>query len=502
LRAGAPPGLLAAMSLRERLASGIGWTATAHWVSTLTGLVTVVVLGRLLVPGDFAVVAAAGALAALVGIVQESGLGAAVVQHAGDDDRAATTALVLNVALATAGLALCVAVSPWLAAFFQIEQRAALAVAFTPLWLRAWTNVPKARLQKALAFRQFAMIELSAALVYPAVAVPLALGGTGAWALVLGQCAAGVASAAAAWLLARWRPRLRDLDWEVGRRLASFGRPILGANLLAMVNDQIDNWVTGRLLGPSALGLYAMAFRIANLPRTGFTFVVSQVLYPALARLHDDQDRFRAVFLRSLHWVAVLSVPASVGLALLAPDLIRVVLGTRWEDAATPTRILAGFGLLASLSATTGDVFKAAGRPQLILRIGLVHSAALWLGLAMLARRGLGGVALAVTLATAASSLAAFTGALAILRLRVTALVRALAAPVLATATMTGVLLGLRDLVLPAGGAGLAGAVLAGAGSYAVALALCAPGDLRELGSLLGVAWPARGRLRPALRSR
>jgi O-antigen/teichoic acid export membrane protein len=76
-----------------------------------------------------------------------------------------------------------------------------------------------------------------------------------------------------------------------------------------------------------ALGLDAVRARerVANLPRAGFTFVVSQVVYPALARLQDDQRRFRLLFLRSLHRVATFSIPASVGLAILAPELVHVV---------------------------------------------------------------------------------------------------------------------------------------------------------------------------------
>jgi PST family polysaccharide transporter len=245
-----------------------------------------------------------------------------------------------------------------------------------------------------------------------------------------------------------------------------------------------------------------MAFRVANLPRTGFTFVVSQVVYPALAQLQNDRSRFRTLFLRSLHWVAVLSVPSSVGMAILAPDLIHVVLGPRWDGAATATRVLAGFGLLASLSATTGDVFKAAGRSGLIFRIGLVHSATLWLGLALLAARGLPWVALAVTLATAASSTVAFACALRVLELGRGSVVRALAAPAGATAVMAAALLAIRPLASSPGVLTLGVEILAGMLAYAATMALLAPEDVRELAGILGVRQGQGGRLRTALRSR
>jgi PST family polysaccharide transporter len=474
------------MSLRARMVTGVAWTGAARWIGAASSVVSMAVLARLLVPEDFAVVAAAGAVTGLLGIVQDSGLGAALVHQAGDDRRAATTALTFHLVLATIGVGICLALTPWLAAFFHIQHPAALAVGFAPLWLRAWTIVPTARLQKALAFRRCAAVRTAPSLVYPLVSVPLAVAGLGPWALVLGQAAAGTAAAAAAWALARWRPRLREFDWATGRKLAAYGRPILGASLLGTVNDRIDRLVAGRVLGPAALGLYATAFGVATLPRTGVTFAVSEVLFPALSGLRDDEPRFRALFLRSLHWVGTFTIPAAVGLALLAPELVHTVLGPRWAPAVTPVRVLAGFAALASLSGTTGDVFKASGRPELVFRIGLVHSLVLWPGLALLAPYGLPWVALAVTLATAVSAITAFACALSILRLRATAVLRALGAPIVASAAMAVAILAARSLLsLPVSPVALVVLAALGGAAYALVLALLAFEDVTELAAML-----------------
>ena len=473
------------MTLRARVAVGLGWVGGAHWLGMAIAIVTTAVVARFLVPADYAVVAAAGALAGVVGALQESGIGAAVVQHTGDGDRAAATGLVLNLAAATAGVLVCLAATPWLAAFFQIDRPGALAVAFAPLWLRAWVNVPLARLQKALDFRRCALIEGVQGVCYPAVTIPLAIAGAGVWALVIGQAAAGVAGAAAAWALSPWPPRLADVDWATGRELLRYGRPLVWSNLLGMVNDRVDNWVTGRLLGPSALGLYAMAFRLATLPRTGFTFVVSRVLFPAMATLQGDERRLREAFLRALHWVAALAMPASVGLALVAPEVVAVALGPSWGGTVTPLRVLAGFAFFAALAATTGDVFKATGRSVLILRLGFLHSAVLFVGLALLASGGIAWVALAVTIATLVSSTGAFVCVLWTLRLGPVVLVRALAGPALATAVMTVALVALVPLPMAVAVGRLAVLVGVGILVYGTVLALVSPGDVREAGAAL-----------------
>jgi O-antigen/teichoic acid export membrane protein len=421
------------------------------------------------------------------------------VQHAGDGRRAATTGLLLNLAGATAGLALCLALTPWLAGFFRIDEPAALAVAFTPLWLRAWMNVPLARLQKALDFRRCALVEAAQVLTYPALTIPLAVTGAGAWALVVGQAGAAAAGALAAWLLSAWRPRLREFDWETGRALLRYGRPLVWSNLLGMVNDRVDNWVVGRVLGPTALGLYVMAFRLATLPRTGFTFVVSRVLFPAMTTLQGDERRMREAFLRALHWVAACAIPASVALAMLAPDIVAVALGPGWGGVVTPLRVLTGFALVASLAATTGDVFKATGRSVLIFRIGLVHSAVLWTGLALLAPRGVAWTGLAVSLAAGVSGAVAFACAVATLRIRAGMLARVLAAPVAATLVMAAALAAAGELPLAPGAVRLVVSTALGMAAYAGAHLLLAPEDVRELGDALAAVRGRRTRSSRAL---
>ena len=229
---------------------------------------------------------------------------------------------------------------------------------------------------------------------------------------------------------------------------------------------------------------YAMAFRLATLPRTGFTFVVSRVLFPAMATLQGDERRLGEAFLRALHWVAALAKPTSVGLALVAPDVVTVALGPRWAGTVTPLRILAGFAFFASLAATTGDVFKATGRSVLIFRLGLVHSATLVPGLALFASKGIAWVALAVTVATVVSSASAFACVLWTLRLGPAVIARVLAAPAIAALVMAFAV-GSEPVHAVTAAARLGLLVPLGVVVYAAVLALVAPGDIREVGAAL-----------------
>ena len=148
-------------------------------------------------------------------------------------------------------------------------------------------------------------------------------------------------------------------------------------------------------------------------------------------------------------------------------------------------RVLAGFALVGSLAATTGDVFKATGRSVLIFRIGLVHSAVLWTGLALLAPRGIAWAGFAVSLAATVSGATAFGCAILALGVRPGMLARVLATPLGATVAMTAVLLGARAVPVAPGAVRLVGLTLVAIAAYVGSHALLAPGDVREVGGAL-----------------
>jgi hypothetical protein len=387
------------VSLRARVAVGLGWTGGAHWFGVVTATVTTAVVARYLVPEDFAVVAAAGALAGVLGALQESGIAAAVVQHAGDGARAATTGLLLNLAGATAGFAVCLVLTPWLAAFFQIQEPAALAVAFSPLWLRAWMNVPLARLQKALDFRRCALVEAAQVLTYPALTIPLAVTGAGAWARRRAGAAGGGRARRVAALA--WRPRLRDFDWETGRAPSATGARSSGRTSSAWrTTASTTGWSARARSGGARPLRHGVPARDAAAHR------VHVRREPRALPYDDDAPGRRAPDARGVPARAPLGGSLrDAGERRAAPSRPTSspwpsVRGGRRRDAAPRADRLRARRLLA---ATTGDVFKATGRSVLIFRIGLVHSVVLWTGLALLAPRGIAWTGLAVSIAATAS---------------------------------------------------------------------------------------------------
>lgn len=477
-------------SLGDRVRDGVRWSAGAQYAGMVVRLAVAVALARLLGPADFGVMALAMAIVGVAALVQESGLGAALVRHRGPLEPAAGAMLLL-----TGAGGVLLAIGVWLAAPLAaglLEQPPlvpvlrAMAVACL---LRAAAQTPRALLQRALRFRALALLELGATAVYGAVGLGFALAGAGVWSLVAAQLANELTVACGAWAL---RPVAlpRAIEPGVMRALAAFGRPVMAANLLSLVHTQLPTLVAGRLLGAAGTGFWAVGARWASLPVIGITHVAGRVAYPALARL-DDPRRLAAGWLRVLGTVLALAVPVAIGLALLGDALVRTLYDARWEPAIGVLRWLAFFGLFHATAATTGELFKAAGRPRWVAGWALVYDALLVAGLVWLApRHGLTGIAIAVTAAPALVMVGSIASAARLLAVPARGLAGAVVPPVLAALVLAAVVVAVRGLVRLAGGGSpleLVAGGAAGALAYAATLRVLAPAAVAELRGLLGL---------------
>jgi lipopolysaccharide/colanic/teichoic acid biosynthesis glycosyltransferase/O-antigen/teichoic acid export membrane protein len=483
----------ATASLGGQVVSGIKWSAVAYYSDSILRLGISILLARLLSPTEFGLIALATSVVGILALVQESGLSAALVQHRGALDPAATAALYLTF---SAGVALSLATwitAPWIASYLD---QPALASVLAPLsllfLLHGLAHAPKAILQREMAFRALAAVRLAGTLAYGAIATGLAFAGYGVWSLVAATLLAEATLTAGCWLVCPWRPRSARFDWHAARELSDFGRHILGANVLSLARERLPVLVIGKLLGAELVGLYWMAQRWAALPVEGVTFVVARVSYPVYARLRDDPQRFTRAYTLTLQAILLLAAPAAIGLCLVAEPLVAALYDPRWQGAGTLLAILSFYGLFHAIAASTGEVFKAAGAPRLVLVYAIVYIVSL-AGLLFVMRSSLtlDGVALAVTASSATVAVGALVSTCRLLRMPLRQVLAKFALPALGVAVMALVVLAVAHLSEPLGLPPWARVLLhclTGAASYAAVILLHRRDWARYVATRAGIA--------------
>jgi O-antigen/teichoic acid export membrane protein len=193
------------------------------------------------------------------------------------------------------------------------------------------------------------------------------------------------------WLIPR-RP-----DWRVLKGLLGYGIQSTGSGFLTFLNTNWDDWLVGRVLGTTSLGYYSKAYNVSNKGIVGFNrSVISGVLFPSFAKIQDDRERLTRVYLKGLSMVALIMTPLSLGLLVIAPEMVPIVLGDKWIPMVATLQIFALMAFVRPLAGSTSPLFLGVGRPGLNLRVNLVLLAAMVPLVLLLLDRGIEGVAVAV----------------------------------------------------------------------------------------------------------
>jgi lipopolysaccharide exporter len=346
---------------------GVLWNYASVVTTKGGSLLTTVVLARLLTPADFGLITFAVIAIDLLGLLQDLGLGAALIRHRAAA-AAADTVFTLNLLLATMLMILAVLFAPYASAWAGEPSVASLLrVLGATFLLDALGAIHFVRLRSAMDFRRKLGADAARATAKAAVAIGCGLAGAGVWSLVAGQIAGALVGTIAVWRLSPWIPRLR-IDLPLSCKLLRFGSPFMMCNVLTVLGANLALLAVGRS-GAAALGAYSIAEKLPTLVIGNLMWVAADVLFPAYARLERGSERLRSALLDTVRVSAVVYVPLGLGIALSADVLVPAVLGAGWESAVGPLRLLALSALVSSLTFHFGDMLKGIGRANLVLKV-------------------------------------------------------------------------------------------------------------------------------------
>lgn len=306
------------------------WVGWSKGFVQFLSFVSTLYIARLLSPNDYGLMAMTGIWVGTLAIVTEMGLTAVVIQFKNLDDRELNLCFWAALGVAGSGYGALYAAAPAIATWFEVPALCEVlrAVSLT-LPLNAVRIVPDALLRKALALDKTSRAEILSVAVAIPVQVAMAIAGYGVWALVAGTLLMPIVQGVVTFILSAWRPGLR-MGSTRARALLNFGSAKLGGSVGWAIYEQSDTLILGKISGEVGVGLYSMAKQIALLPVHKISVVVNQIAVPLMAGLQDSVEQMRSVFLRQIRMVACLTCPLCIGLAVVAEDLVSVVLTEKW----------------------------------------------------------------------------------------------------------------------------------------------------------------------------
>lgn len=359
-------------NLRRNVVRAVGASSVGTLLAKIISLTSTLVLARLLTPEDFGLMAMASTVTGFIGFFNEIGLGAAIIQK--QDLKKDETSSCFGIALiASSLLTLVIAGLSWPAAtFFNMPQlQNLLCVLGLGFVFGALNTVPLALLRKELRFQTVLWLGVCNSIVQSFVAIPLASLGYGYWSIVGGFFAAQIVTTVWYWSAAKWRPTW-PLHVRKGLPLLGYGASITSTRLLWHAYMNADKLIIGKILGEGAVGLYDVSRSLASLPTSQVSGMVTNIATPVFAKLQSELDQLSAAHLRMTRGVACITFPLLAGMAVLAGELIDVVLGSKWHAAILPLQALCVSEMVVSISSLQSQVLIATNRVQQLVRYNIL----------------------------------------------------------------------------------------------------------------------------------
>ncbi|MEL6490819.1 MAG: lipopolysaccharide biosynthesis protein [Cyanobacteria bacterium J06621_3] len=352
------------MSIGEKAAKGVLWSIVEGWGSKAISLVIFFLLARLLSPEAFGLLAMANVFWSFMTVFLDQGFAQALIQCRKLEPEHLDTAFWTNLAIGIVLAGISIVSAQFVADGFSQPQLTPILQCFSTLFvITALSNVQKALLEREFAYKAIAMRSVLGLLSGGVVGVTLALSGYGVWSLVGQRLTQEAMGSLVLWRASHWRPRFKFSKPHFNQ-LFSFGISLLALNFIGFFNKRGHELLIGYYLGPVPLGYYAIAHRVLETLMHLLVKTTSQVALPTFSRLQEDLGQFRKVFYTATQLTSLVAFPVFLGLAVLAPEMIALLFGDKWQASVPIIQILTFAGIVQSVSFFKGHILMAMGKPS------------------------------------------------------------------------------------------------------------------------------------------
>ena len=358
-------------ALRSLAVRGAGMNIFSGATSIAIQMAATVVLGRLLLPRDFGLVAMVVTISLLLTNATPNGFIDSILQRKDIDQTLATNLFWINFAIGVLLTLVFVVAAPLVARFYHEPAVARIAVALSvTIVLTCAPAVHAALLRRAMQFPGLARNDVVARAVSVVVSIALGLAGWGYWALVIGQCALQLSTCLGVWVLCPWMPGMPQRRAGTRAALVFAGHISTRYSVNYFVRN-FDNLLVGWRFGANPLGYYKKAYDLFSMSLTQIVALNSNVAVGALSRVREDRPQFLRYLMGAVGMLAFLGMGIAGDFTLIGKDIIRLLLGPNWGIAGWIFTFFAPAIGIMMVNGVHGWIHVSLGHPDRWVRWGI-----------------------------------------------------------------------------------------------------------------------------------
>ena len=356
-------------NIGRRVGVGIIWMVGARLADRCIGILSTLILARLLVPDDFGLVAMATAIGAILDLLGAFSFDLALIQNKDAGRKQYDTVWTFNVIFGlVCGVCLIGLAIPAAEFYKEVRLESVMYVLSLSYFLYAFTNVGLVAFRKELDFdKEFQYIFYRRVITF-VVTIGAAYLLRSYWALLWGMTIGRAVSLVMSYTMSSYRPRF---SLAASRELFNFSKWLLINNILFFLLHRGCTFVIGRISGTAALGIYTIAYEISSLPSTELVAPINRVMFPGFSKMRDAGEISQA-YLKLFALVMLTILPAGIGIAAVADPLVATLLGEKWMAAIPVIQLLALHGAIGATQSNNGVVWLVLGHPRMVTTVALM----------------------------------------------------------------------------------------------------------------------------------
>lgn len=355
------------MNIKKTILNGLKWTSLSSIIIAILQIIQISILARYLSSEDFGLMAIVMVVIGFCKIFSDMGISNAIIHHEYNTTIQLSSLYWLNILIGFFLFFLISLLSPLISSFYNEPKLTELIILLSMSFIiQSFGNQYKILFQKELNFNIIAKIEISSNIISFLTAIILVLSDNGIYSLVFSSLM-NITITSLLFLFFGRKNHIPQLIFSIKeiKQYLNFGAYQTGQSTLNYFNSQFDVILIGKLLGTEALGVYSIVKQLAMRPAQIINPIITKITFPVLAKLQDNRDKLKDVYLKTIYYVTLINFPIYALLSILSEPIILILFGKEWEDAIPILRILAIYFMIRSIGNPIGSLVMAKGKVHL-----------------------------------------------------------------------------------------------------------------------------------------
>lgn len=350
----------------------LGLSLAERYIMVVIGLVSSMLIARLLTPEEIGIYSVSLAVIGIAHVLRDFGIGNYLIQVKDLTEKHISTAFGFTLVMGGALFVIVTLAAPYVGSFYNderlVETMRLSALNFIVL---PFCSISLSLLNRNMLFKRIVMVNLTATVFALLVTISLAYNGFGPNSMAIGSVAGNVVTGIGAWI-ARDDRKLLLPGFSEWRAILNFGGQSSVANIVTSIAVDINDLAIGKVLGFGPVAVLSRAQSLMNMFSSNVTAALRRVAYPAFSKAHREGESLESRYIASVTAVTVIAWPFYGFGGLYSLELIRLLFGPQWDEAAALMPFFCIAGLFAASSNLILTAIMAVGRIDLVTKLELI----------------------------------------------------------------------------------------------------------------------------------